>query len=1260
MQLRYTPPGPGESVWYQRQERTALRSYAVGIDTVRPEHAEVVDFGIRLTSWEPPGRAGERRATFTVFAEEVRSGTFLDDIREFVPPGRGFEVSIRDGVASVVPKRPTADSALTRVRQMWSATPLNETLGAFIASQRFVAGATQPVPAPLLQAIGLSSGSIGFERVETRWQRRVLRFRLEGRSRQGQHIDGDIHGMLLVDSLSGHPLQLSTWGRIWNGDSLRTKQFTIGQRGVRHSQRVWAYSSVPLQGHLIGVIPQGAPQGNVRALTVSPDGRTLAMFTSEGQVAFWDAEIHRITSVRSADAIAMQFAGRFLIALDGSGFARAWLASAVDGVEFGRSVRGVGMDDPAPIGFAVSGLYPVVGHADGTISVRNLGHDRIVGRERVSPLPVQAIAGSPNGRRFAVIDSTGGFRSFGLSINSDGCTGDPSDSFCELASLGKISLDPVDSLGLRDVSAVSWHPRDETVAIATRRGDVVVRLANGTKRRYAGAGRRVAFSPDGRTLRTEIGEVMLTDGRLRPFDASERMRSTADDALSIAQSPDGTILYRSSRIGDDALIELVDVTTGMVIETIVARTQSVAQAVADTSASQVRALVADNERRQAWDLRELKLLPVADAEIAAASFRPSADTERRLREVLRNRRRQTLPRGRQAVVVASDDGRIIAATHLQSVSGGWNRSIPVTMLIDAASGRTVHELPPRWGRVTAGAFSADERRLAVGDENGLVIVYDIESGVVEREIRAHTAEVTAVSFVPGTSRLLSGSTDGTLRLWELADGGELLLPQQAAVRAVTTRLRRATEGIATFVAVDGSEHVVVTADGYYTASTGALRGIALVDDDEAFDFERYDRWLNRPDVVAERLGVADAEWQRLLTAATARRLASFTTGAELAALAAKAPGLELTYAGPRVTTEASIAINLRVTSIDAAVRRLDIRVNGVPLDGLDGRPIATPSWEGALPIPLGRGTNRIQVVATDAQGIESPVRTLVVSRTAPPRKPTLFILAVGVSTYRDANLSLAYAAKDAGDLVAALRGRSDRYEAVRVRTILDTAATRERILASREFLAQAGVDDELIVFFAGHGFLDARLDYYFGTSDVSATAPERRGLGYRELLGLFDGLRVRKRLLLLDTCHAGEVDREAGTSQSVAATDSSARRVREFRGVVSRGVLPSRPNGSFALMRDLFADLGAQSGATVLSAAGGAEFAMESARWNNGVFTFSVLEGLDERRADADGDAQVTVTELERYVARRVVELTRGGQRPNARQRNLDLDFVVR
>jgi uncharacterized caspase-like protein len=94
-------------------------------------------------------------------------------------------------------------------------------------------------------------------------------------------------------------------------------------------------------------------------------------------------------------------------------------------------------------------------------------------------------------------------------------------------------------------------------------------------------------------------------------------------------------------------------------------------------------------------------------------------------------------------------------------------------------------------------------------------------------------------------------------------------------------------------------------------------------------------------------------------------------------------------------------------------------------------------------------------------------------------------------------------------------------------------------------------------------------------------------------------------------------------------------------------------------MQALFDDVSKGIGVTIISAAGGTEYAYESKDWNNGVFTYSILNGIKSKDADANKDGVITVNELKNYVRGEVTKLTEGKQVPNARKENLTNDFIL-
>ena len=143
----------------------------------------------------------------------------------------------------------------------------------------------------------------------------------------------------------------------------------------------------------------------------------------------------------------------------------------------------------------------------------------------------------------------------------------------------------------------------------------------------------------------------------------------------------------------------------------------------------------------------------------------------------------------------------------------------------------------------------------------------------------------------------------------------------------------------------------------------------------------------------------------------------------------------------------------------------------------------------------------------------------------------------------------------------------------------------------------------------------------------------------------------------MDACHSGEVDKDAHGEAVVANAGNG--HSNSAKGVIRRGLEADTTDSrmdlqnSYKLMSDLFANLNRGNGASVISAAAGDEYAFESPEWKNGVFTYSILLALKQKK-------DITISQLKNFVSSQVESLTHGAQKPTSRQVNMDFDWLLK
>ena len=89
---------------------------------------------------------------------------------------------------------------------------------------------------------------------------------------------------------------------------------------------------------------------------------------------------------------------------------------------------------------------------------------------------------------------------------------------------------------------------------------------------------------------------------------------------------------------------------------------------------------------------------------------------------------------------------------------------------DALTGQEVWNGQGSFSAITALAFSASGRFLAIGDKIGKIRLFDFDSEPEVRQSRiftSHTRKITALMFSENGDTLVSGSEDGTIILWDV-------------------------------------------------------------------------------------------------------------------------------------------------------------------------------------------------------------------------------------------------------------------------------------------------------------------------------------------------------------------------------------------------------------------------------------------------------------------------------------------------------------
>jgi uncharacterized caspase-like protein len=273
-------------------------------------------------------------------------------------------------------------------------------------------------------------------------------------------------------------------------------------------------------------------------------------------------------------------------------------------------------------------------------------------------------------------------------------------------------------------------------------------------------------------------------------------------------------------------------------------------------------------------------------------------------------------------------------------------------------------------------------------------------------------------------------------------------------------------------------------------------------------------------------------------------------------------------------------------------------------------------------------TVTLSVVDSDgATGTANKDVTVSAASSGPPRFQQQWGLVIGVGDYEDPAISdLTYTEADAQafyDYLTSTQGGG--FQKDHVRALLNEEATTASVKAAvRWLIGQAGAEDLVVIYFAGHGGTGEDVteppdeadgvDEYLVTYDAEQTDLFSTAVRDDEMADWLASFRCDNVVVILDSCFA------AGATRSLEQTGTRA-------GPGNR----------------VFNDL-VGPGRLFLAASQEAELSYEDSALGHGVFTYYLLRGLGAMEgattpeADADQDGRVTVEELRIYLEREVTQ----------------------
>lgn len=483
-------------------------------------------------------------------------------------------------------------------------------------------------------------------------------------------------------------------------------------------------------------------------------------------------------------------------------------------------------------------------------------------------------------------------------------------------------------------------------------------------------------------------------------------------------------------------------------------------------------------------------------------------------------------------------------------------------------------------------ITPDGNKFLIRDDKGASL-FDLSGKELRRFDDPH---IDAIAFSPRCEndpvggKFLLASQYRSSKIWDTPSGKEL----------------------ATLIAIDSNDWVVTTPSGLFDASPGAMQMMYFLVNyegaNEVVELEQLKETYYEPGLLPKLLGFSD-EPLREVEGLDTIRLKLY-------------PAVEMQLD----TAENKLHIQLRPRN--GGVGKLSIFINGKEVKEEANPPRGFERLrDTSLTINLADyaryflsdSLNEVSVRAYNAEGWLKSAAHSVEYRpvfakpkgeggqgAAPIRlegAPNLFILSVGTSDYVGRKLDLKYAAKDAVDIAGALEQIGKQLLKNTPGKVFSTVLTTDSLAtklpptkaniqkAFEDIKKNAKAEDILVVYFSGHGIAMGN-EFYYLTQAMGSFEVELEGKGKNisntELTRWITGIPALKQVLILDACNSGKVV-ESLSSSSKGLNASQIRALERLKD---------------------------RTGMFVLSGSAADKLSYESGKFDQGLLTYSLLQGM--------------------------------------------------